>query len=70
MNNSTSGRKPYERTIIRLMGEQTIYKQKKINVAWCEKCNSQIMGNGSIVQPYSCECRSYKYKDGGYIEND
>lgn len=44
------------------MGEGTIYKKVSQYVAWCVKCNEQITGNGSILIPYNCSCRTYKYE--------
>jgi hypothetical protein len=37
------------------------YKTVKKRVAWCEKCNTEIYGNGSMVTPYKCECGEYEY---------
>lgn len=52
------------------MGEGTIYKRRIEYVAWCLKCDSAIRGNGSVLIPYNCECRTYKYssKADGYVE--
>ncbi len=54
-------KKPYERTVLSPMGEGTIYKTVKQHVAWCVHCDEQIRGNGSIISPYNCGCRTYKY---------
>ncbi len=59
-------KKPYERTVLSPMGEGTVYKTIKQHVAWCLHCDEHIRGNGSVVQPYNCGCRTYKYQDGGY----
>lgn len=37
------------------------YKKIKKLVPWCEKCQSEIIGNGSILTPYNCKCGEYKY---------
>ena len=36
-------------------------KYKKIQklVPWCNKCNTEIEGNGSFVFPYQCKCGEY-----------
>uniref|UniRef100_A0A6H2A4T9 Uncharacterized protein n=2 Tax=viral metagenome TaxID=1070528 RepID=A0A6H2A4T9_9ZZZZ len=37
------------------------YKTIKQRVPYCDKCNSEIWGNGSIVTPYECKCGKYEY---------
>jgi len=40
-------------------------KYKKIQklVPWCNKCNTEIEGNGSFVFPYQCKCGEYYWND-------
>jgi hypothetical protein len=37
------------------------FKKVKKLVPWCEKCKSEIMGNGSGLNPYRCKCGEWKY---------
>ena len=37
------------------------YKKIKKLVPFCEKCQSEIQGNGSVLLPYHCKCGKYKY---------
>ena len=37
------------------------YKRVKKTVPWCEKCNSEIYGNGSMMIPYHCKCGEWQY---------
>ena len=32
------------------------YKKIKKLVPFCEKCNREITGDGSILRPYNCNC--------------
>jgi hypothetical protein len=54
-------KKKYERTVLRPLGEGTVYKTIKQHVAWCDYCDEQIRGNGSILIPYACSCRTYRW---------
>lgn len=37
------------------------YKTVKRKVPWCEICNHEIYGNGSIATPYFCKCGEYEF---------
>ncbi len=39
------------------------HKTIKKSVYWCNKCNTEIAGNGSIITPYKCKCGTYEYID-------
>lgn len=39
------------------------YKKVKKLVPWCDKCNKEILGNGSILTPYNCDCGDWEYDD-------
>lgn len=36
-------------------------KWKKKLVPFCEECDEELDGNGSIVSPYSCPAGEWKY---------
>ena len=43
------------------------YKMIKQRVPWCNICNSEIHGNGSMVNFYHCKCGKYEFVyDEGY----
>ena len=37
------------------------YKTVKKAVPWCDKCDTEITGNGSSVLPYECDCGIWRY---------
>jgi len=37
------------------------YKRVRRVVPWCDKCQSEITGNGSIIFPYKCNCGEWVY---------
>ena len=42
---------------------QMKYKQIKKLVPYCEICNSEIKGNGSVISPYECQCGKYEWNE-------
>jgi len=38
-----------------------VYKRIKKTVPYCEKCEKEILGNGSIMFPYWCACGEWSY---------
>jgi len=42
-----------------------MFKSKTIkkSVYWCSDCNQEIVGNGSMINPYRCKCGEYEFKD-------
>ena len=63
-------KKKYERTVLRPMGDATVFKKINQYVAWCELCNVAIRGNGGHLMPYNCDCRIYKYNsESGQYDN-
>ena len=50
-----------------------IYRRIKILKPFCNVCDKQIHGNGSLNDPYFCDCGEWKYdteKFNWYIKND
>ncbi len=43
------------------------YKRIKKLVPFCESCQKEIQGNGSIATPYYCDCGLWEFN---YIKND
>jgi hypothetical protein len=37
------------------------YKKIKKAVPYCDKCNHEIWGNGSVIIPHQCNCGIYEY---------
>ena len=37
------------------------YKAIRKRVPWCEECDSEIHGNGSIITPYHCTCSTFEF---------
>ncbi len=37
------------------------YKTIKKSVPFCNKCNKEIRGNGSMVTPYWCDCGLWEW---------
>ena len=42
---------------------QIIFKKVKTFKPFCPVCNEMLMGNGSIMFPYWCECGTWKHDD-------
>ena len=45
------------------------YKTVKKSVPWCDACNQEITGNGSINTPYECGCGEWKWEWDGQYQN-
>jgi hypothetical protein len=37
------------------------YKTIKKTVPFCDKCNQEIKGNGSLATPYCCDCGLWEW---------
>lgn len=48
------------------------YKTIKKVVPFCEKCQEEIQGNGSLMLPYRCSCGVwvFDFKEGDYYLED
>lgn len=44
-----------------MFGQEVVAKARKSYDYWCKICEQFLMGNGSIVTPYRCNCGEYKY---------
>ena len=40
-----------------------IYKRVKRTVQFCSKCDTAMLGNGSMMFPYNCECGKWEYDE-------
>lgn len=38
-----------------------IYKKVKVPMKHCRRCGTQLSGNGSEINPYSCSCGTWNY---------
>lgn len=38
-----------------------VYKKVKVIMPHCEKCKNILRGNGSILNPYNCQCGKWRY---------
>ena len=47
-----------------MFGNNVEYKQVQRVIPICTKCESSVMGNGSILTPYYCKCGTYEYIKG------
>ena len=57
-------KKKYERVPLRPFGEGTSYHRRVCHIKWCDICNMEIGGNGSIINPYYCDCSTYDVLEG------
>ena len=39
------------------------YKSEKRLVPYCDDCDNRIIGNGSMILPYQCECGIWEYDE-------
>ena len=37
------------------------YRQAKQSAPYCDKCDMRLLGNGSTMMPYRCNCGTWKY---------
>ena len=47
-------------------GAQTSYRERTMSYPWCDKCNMEIYGNGSVGDPYQCDCSQYDFDHDTY----
>lgn len=47
------------------------YKRIKKLVPYCKKCDKEIRGDGSLINPYWCDCGPWEYdtKKNDYVLN-
>ncbi len=38
-----------------------IYKRATVTIPFCSVCESEILGNGSMITPYKCKCGVWEY---------